>query len=71
MPKPNPEAVALLQSLLDDARKGLLQDVFVLLRAIDGSYGYEYTTQDAGDMLYELGTVILLERSAERSIPTQ
>lgn len=71
MPKPNPEAVALLQVLLDEARAGRLQDVFALWRAADGSYDYEFTVADVPDLMYELGNAILLERSAERSTPTQ
>jgi len=62
--RPNPETVALLRELTRDAEKGEIQDVFVQFRCRDGGYDHSFTTTDPADMLYELGTVILLERSA-------
>lgn len=64
MARPNSATVALLQSLLADARKGEVQEVFVHYRYDDGVTDYEYTHDDVPDLLYELGSAILLEKSA-------
>jgi hypothetical protein len=66
MPKPDPTTIRVLELALACARKGEIQDVFILGRSPSGEYDYDYWTQDHADMLYELGTVILKERSQEQ-----
>lgn len=65
-PQPNEEVIAILEGLLVEARAGRLPDVFVLSRDREGEYATDYWTGDLPDLLYELGNVILRERSGRR-----
>lgn len=63
MPKPDPHLVAMLETYLEAVKRGDITDGFVLFRCRDESYVYDYWTGDLPDMLYELGSTILAERS--------
>jgi hypothetical protein len=62
MPKPNPEAVAMLRDMLAAVEAGQLTEIFLLGRWPNGEYSYDFLVIDVPDLLYELGTVILTER---------
>lgn len=62
--RPDLDTVALLREALEAAERGELQDVFLLSRDDAGEWDSSYNTDDLPDLLYELGTVILTERSA-------
>lgn len=57
-----PAMVAFLKELLRQAELNEITEVFLWIRAGDGSTDYQYLANDTEDMLFELGTVILDER---------
>lgn len=62
--KPCPQTVAFLRELTRQAESGVVQEVFAWFRCSDRTSGHDFIADDPDDMLYELGSVILLERSA-------
>lgn len=62
------DIVATLWILLQQARAGQIQELFVMVRA-EGELDYDFITMDTDDMLYELGTVILNERLETKKRP--
>lgn len=61
-PKANPDIVQLLEEYLVLAKAGQIDGV--LIWASNGEdLEYQYCVHDVGDMCYDLGSIILLERS--------
>lgn len=57
--KVNPFVVALLESLLGQAREGNLDAAFVVFRAHGGDYDYIAETNDIDDMILEVRTSVI------------
>lgn len=64
MPRSDPEIVAIVAWLMIEAKAGRLRDLYVLWRDDAGDYGSDYCTEDLPDLLFELSTEIIKERSA-------
>jgi hypothetical protein len=68
VPRPVPEVVGILEGALYQARKGNIRSIFVLAQDRAGDYIAAYETDDLDDMLYELGSEIILARIASKRI---
>jgi hypothetical protein len=69
MAKPNYELVAMLRELLKAVQAGDITEAFMWYRCTDNSTDYNFLVDDSADMLYELGTIIMDERSAGERDP--
>lgn len=68
--KPNMAVVALLESLLDAARSGELQEVFAVFKCCDDSFDSCFDTDDLGDMLLQVRTEIIRAQSVTGTVDT-
>lgn len=53
------ELASLLDALAADARSGEITDVFIVIRACDGSYDSCFKTDDLGDLLLQVRTEVI------------
>lgn len=58
----NPDVVALLEDYLEQAKSGRIVGVLIFAFDHEGGTLYDYDVPDGDDLLYELGSFILLER---------
>lgn len=58
--RPNRELVRLLESMLESARAGEMQELFGVTRDSNGEYDAGYITSDLGDLLLQVRTEVIL-----------
>lgn len=58
--KRNQAAIDLLAGLLDDAKAGNLNRIFVVFRDGDGDYSHDYATDDLDDLILQVRTEIIV-----------
>lgn len=63
-PRADDELVAMLESMLDAARQGLLTDIFAVYRCVDDSYDSSYHTGDLADMLCQVRGEVIKTQTA-------
>lgn len=56
----NQAAIDLLTGLLDDAKAGNLNRIFVVFRDGDGDYTHDYATDDLDDLILQVRTEIIV-----------